>query len=111
MQVTLGYESQLDLVAEAVGLSPVDVRLRNFVEQGDRLPTHEPLDTHVAVTDTLRAALEALGPEADPRAGWQEGRTRLRVQHAALRAVSFFADRASCWVSLERDGSSSSAPA
>ena len=35
MQVTFGYESQLDLVAEAVGLSPVDVRLRNFVEQGD----------------------------------------------------------------------------
>ena len=105
MQVTLGYESQVDLVAEAVGLSPVDVRLRNFVEQGDRLPTHEPLDTHVAVTDTLRAALEALGPEATHApAGKKVGRGFACNMQPYGRS-RFFADRASCWVSLERDGS------
>jgi CO/xanthine dehydrogenase Mo-binding subunit len=105
MQVTLGYEGQMDRLARALGLSPVEVRLRNFIEQGDPLPTHEQFETGVTVAETLRTALDALGQErARPRPGSKIGRGFACNMQPYGRS-RFFTDRALCWVSLEHDGS------
>ncbi len=108
MQVVLAYESQMDRIADALGLSRTEVRERNFLRQGDLLPTGEETETAVAVGACMDAALRTLGP-ASPRS--DPGRPHLR------RGVGFgcnmqpygrsrhFADRASCWIGLERDGS------
>src|SRR5436853_3898305 len=37
MQVALGYEGQMDLLAAELGLDPLDLRRRNFLERGDTL--------------------------------------------------------------------------
>jgi CO/xanthine dehydrogenase Mo-binding subunit len=104
MQVVMAYESQMDGIAEALGLSPADVRSVNFLREGSLLVTEEAIDTPVAVEETMRAALEALGPPAtatDPsnRIGRGFG---CNIQ--PYGRTSFFADRASCWVGLEPDG-------
>jgi len=106
MQVTFGYESQMDQVAEALGLSREEIRERNFVRQGDPLPTDEPLSTYVAVGETMRAALDALGPRAKGAGpvGRRVGRGFGCNIQPYGRSV-FFADRASCWMGFERDGS------
>ena len=44
MQVTFGYEQQMDRVAARLGLSPQVVRERNFLVKGDTIPTGERLD-------------------------------------------------------------------
>lgn len=103
MQVTFGYEGQMDRLAEELGLDPVEVRRRNFVEEGDRRATGEELDTGVALEECMDAALSALGPPAEARPGFRVGRAVVCNMHPYGRAV-FFADRAACWIGLEHDG-------
>ena len=50
MQVVLGYESQMDELARQLNLDPGDVRKRNALRRGDRLPVgqeimHSPQET------------------------------------------------------------------
>jgi CO/xanthine dehydrogenase Mo-binding subunit len=105
MQVVFAYESQMDRIAAATGLSPEEVRERNFLERGDRLPTDEQVDTDVAVAQTMRAALATVGPPRPQGLGTTRvGRGFACNMQPYGRSV-FFADRASCWMGLERDGS------
>jgi CO/xanthine dehydrogenase Mo-binding subunit len=103
MQVVFGYESQIERIAEALGMDPVEVRERNFARRGDRRPTGEALDTDVGVGECLRAAMEALGERSPERSGTRLGRGVGCNLQPYGRAV-FFHDRASAWVGLERDG-------
>lgn len=104
MQVTLGYESQMDLLARELGLSREEVRRRNFVRKGDTLPTGEDLHTAVLVDETLRHVLDELGERPPPSApGRLAGRGFACNMQPYGRAV-FFSDQASCWMSVEPDG-------
>jgi CO/xanthine dehydrogenase Mo-binding subunit len=105
MQVTFGYEQQLDRVAERLGLDPLAVRERNFLAKGDLLPTGERLDTAVAAGECLRRALAALGePPSPSEPGRRVGRGFAANLQPYGRTV-WFRDRASCWIGLEADGS------
>lgn len=114
MQVVFGYESQMDLLADRLGISRRELRERNFLRQGGQLPTHERLDTYVAASETLDAALAELDEEAGDDRGASPGGTpggHLRTGRGFACGIQpygrsrFFADRASCWIGLERDGS------
>jgi CO/xanthine dehydrogenase Mo-binding subunit len=105
MQVTFGYEQQMDRIAARLGLSPQAVRDRNFLVKGDTIPTGERLDTAVAASECLRRALQALGEPARPsRPGRRVGRGVAANMQPYGRTV-WFNDRAACWISLEADGS------
>src|SRR5207247_4368165 len=66
MQVAFGYESQLDLVARALELHPLELRRRRFLRKGDTLPVGQRLETAVALEVCLERAWAALGPPAEP---------------------------------------------
>jgi CO/xanthine dehydrogenase Mo-binding subunit len=104
MQVVLAYEGQMDRLAEAVGLEPMEVRERNVLHRGDVLPTGELAETEVALSQTMQAAWNALGP------GPQGTGDRLRGRGFACNMQPYgrsrhFEDAASCWLTLQRDGS------
>ncbi|MGH9292051.1 MAG: xanthine dehydrogenase family protein molybdopterin-binding subunit [Acidimicrobiales bacterium] len=104
MQVTFGYEAQLDLLAARLGLSRTEVRRRNFLKKGELLPTGEALQTCVEVERTMDVALEKLGPlppPADP--GTLVGRGFACNRQPYGRTI-WFGDEASAWLSLEEDG-------
>ena len=104
MQVTLGYESQMDRLARALALPSDEVRRRNFLNKGDTLPTGETLDTAVALPETLDYVLRELGERPQPSQPHRlVGRGVACNMQPYGRAV-FFADQASCWMSLEPDG-------
>jgi nicotinate dehydrogenase large molybdopterin subunit len=104
MQVVLGYESQLDLLAERLGLSRTEVRERNFLVKGDLLPTGERLDTCVEVAQTMHRALGMLGAPPRPSGpGKLTGRGIGCNRHPYGRTI-WFRDRASAWLSLQADG-------
>jgi CO/xanthine dehydrogenase Mo-binding subunit len=70
-QVTFAVESSMDMMAEALGLDPVEFRRRNLLKDGDRLPSGHPLE-HVKVQDTLDAAVRASSwgrPKPRPNVG------------------------------------------
>jgi CO/xanthine dehydrogenase Mo-binding subunit len=103
MQVVFAYEQQIDRLAEALGLDPLELRRRNFVARGDPRVTGEAIDTGVGVGECMRTAVEALGEPIAARPGTRVGRGVACSMQPYGRSV-FFADRASCWIGLEHDG-------
>ncbi len=63
-QVCFAYESQMDEIASALGIDPLEIRLRNAFETGSISPTGQVLDSVVVKESLLQAAR---------RFGWKEG--------------------------------------
>lgn len=104
MQVTFGYESQMDRIADELGVDRVAVRQRNFLRKGDLIPTGETLSTAVAVDETRQRALAALGDKPQPSGPRKRvGRGFACAMQPYGRTI-WFRDRASAWLSVGTDG-------
>lgn len=71
VQVAIGYEAQMDLLAAAVGIDPLEVRRRNALADGGTLPTMQAITGPVPVAriaDELAALPDAPPVRDDPRA-------------------------------------------
>jgi xanthine dehydrogenase D subunit len=53
VQACFAYESQLDKLAAALGMHPVDVRIRNALSQGTVMPTGQVVDSAAPVAELL----------------------------------------------------------
>ena len=105
MQVTFAYESQMDALAERLGLAPEEIRARNFVVKGDALPTGEHVETHVALPEVMRRAQEALGERSRPSAPSAKVGRGFACNIQPYGRTVWFRDRASAWIGFEADGS------
>jgi CO/xanthine dehydrogenase Mo-binding subunit len=65
VQACFAYEAQMDRLAAALGLDPVELRLRNALAGGDELPTGEVITGSLPVAEVIRrcAALQPPPPE------------------------------------------------
>ena len=63
-QMAFAHESQMDLLAEALGISPLEIRLRNCYRIGSLTSTRQELKASVGI----RATLEAVAPYYNQRA-------------------------------------------
>ncbi|GAA4839400.1 xanthine dehydrogenase subunit D [Saccharopolyspora rosea] len=64
VQPTFAYESQMDKLAAALNMDPVQLRVRNAIEQGDSIPTGQVLDYPAPVAELLeRVRAVPLPPE------------------------------------------------
>jgi CO/xanthine dehydrogenase Mo-binding subunit len=59
-QANFAVESQMDMIADALGIDPLELRLRNIVHEGDEGPTGQVL-TAVGLEECLRRAADAIG--------------------------------------------------
>jgi CO/xanthine dehydrogenase Mo-binding subunit len=66
VQTCFATEAQMDKLAEALGIDPVELRLRNALGPGDRLPTGQTLTGSMPVAEVIRKAAELPIPEAEP---------------------------------------------
>ncbi len=57
-QVIFAHESQMDLLAEEIGMDPIDLRLKNALEEGDQTATGQVLRESVGLKETIRRAAE-----------------------------------------------------
>ena len=64
-QANFAVESQIDIIADALGLDPLELRLKNIVREGDEGPTGQVLQA-VGLEECLRKAAAAIG--------WQDRR-------------------------------------
>jgi xanthine dehydrogenase D subunit len=69
VQAAFGYEAQMDKLAAALGMDPVELRCRNAISMGGEAPTGQIVDSPAPVAELLRR-LEAmpLPDEAQPGA-------------------------------------------
>jgi xanthine dehydrogenase D subunit len=54
VQAAFGYEAQMDRLAAALGMDPVEFRCRNAMEQGGAGPTGQVIDSPAPVAEMLR---------------------------------------------------------
>ncbi|HEY0696992.1 MAG TPA: molybdopterin cofactor-binding domain-containing protein, partial [Micromonospora sp.] len=54
VQACFGYESQMDKLAAALGMDPVELRIRNALRTGDRMPTGQLVEGPTPVEELLR---------------------------------------------------------
>jgi len=59
-QHSFAFESQLDIVAEHLGIDPLEIRLKNFRKQGDVLANGDRLDSY-GLPECLVKAAESIG--------------------------------------------------
>ncbi|PUA33567.1 MAG: aldehyde oxidase [Zestosphaera tikiterensis] len=57
--IQFAAESQMDLLAEKLGLDPIDFRLKNILKEGSTTITSQKLDHSVGVGEALRKVAEA----------------------------------------------------
>ena len=54
VQACFAYESQMDKLAAALGLDPVDLRIKNAMREGSVMPTGQVVDSAAPVAEILR---------------------------------------------------------
>ena len=66
VQVAFAYEAQMDKLAAALGMDPVELRIRNAIAAGDRLPTGQVMPEPAPVAELLERVRDMpLPPPAD----------------------------------------------
>jgi CO/xanthine dehydrogenase Mo-binding subunit len=65
VQTCFAAESQMDKLAKTLDLDPVELRLRNALAPGDRLPTGQRITGSLPVAEVIRQAAELPIPEAE----------------------------------------------
>lgn len=105
MQVTFGYESQMDRLAAELGMTPSEIRDRNLLVKSDTIPTGESLHTAVEVVATRELALAKLGPPSEPSGSTKRVGRGFACGMQPYGRTIWFRDHASVWLTLQSDGS------
>jgi CO/xanthine dehydrogenase Mo-binding subunit len=65
VQTCFAAEAQMDKLATALGIDPIELRLLNAIGPGDRLPTGQPITGSLPVTNVIKRCLELPEPEPE----------------------------------------------
>jgi xanthine dehydrogenase D subunit len=67
VQAAFAYESQMDRLADRLGIDPAEIRIRNAVSQGDQVPTGQVIDSAAPVAELVRRVrdMPLPGPTGD----------------------------------------------
>jgi xanthine dehydrogenase D subunit len=66
VQAAFGYEAQMDKLAAALGMDPVELRCRNAISMGGEAPTGQIVDSPAPVAELLRRLRDMPLPEEAP---------------------------------------------
>ncbi|HMH51649.1 MAG TPA: xanthine dehydrogenase family protein molybdopterin-binding subunit [Candidatus Acidoferrum sp.] len=105
MQTVFGYESQMDRLARALGLSPLEVRRVNAIRRGDALPVGQVIETYVALPELIDRAWAGLGEPTRPRAPHLRIGRGVACNLQPYGRIVWLHDWSSAWVGFEMDGS------
>jgi len=111
-QAAVAYEQQMDEIAKALGLDPLEVRRVNYLRTGDRNATGQEIKSAVWLEETATRALEALGEKETRFFGKNlvsPGPIRVGQGFASYMQsygrITWFHDTSRAWVGVELDGS------
>src|SRR5436853_1416786 len=65
VQTCFAAEAQMDRLAAALGVDPVELRLRNALGPGDKLPTGQPITGSLPVAEVIRRTANLAPPEPE----------------------------------------------
>lgn len=103
-QVCFAYELQMDQLAAKLGLSPLEVRLRNYLHTGDETGTGHVMGTAVCTDETARRAVAALGEPTEPRRPRELIGRGIASSMQSYGRLIYMHDSARSYVGFELDG-------
>ncbi|MEL7568327.1 MAG: xanthine dehydrogenase family protein molybdopterin-binding subunit [Dehalobacterium sp.] len=106
-QVNFASELQMDEAAARLGLSPMEIRLKNCLRNGDEMCTGFIAQGHIALEEIAKkawAALEAAAPKPDCIDGKKIGRG-LAIGMMSYGRLCFLHDSSRVGIRIELDGS------
>jgi CO/xanthine dehydrogenase Mo-binding subunit len=98
-QTEYAAELHMGRIAEALGISPLDIRRRNLYHQGDETPTGQVLRESVAAEEVLERAAEAAEFEG-VRARTERDRTRRHGGHLPGSPLRTLPDRTASGIGI-----------
>jgi xanthine dehydrogenase D subunit len=87
VQACFAYESQMDSLAAACGLDPVEIRIRNAMTTGSTMPTGQIVEGPAPVAEVL--ARVAAAPPAGPPTGFPGGHANTTHGEGVVRGVGY----------------------
>jgi CO/xanthine dehydrogenase Mo-binding subunit len=102
-QACFAYEGQMDAIARALNMDPLELRKVNYLHTGDPIGTGQVIDSAAWLEETASHALAALGektPHRGPvRTGWG-----FASYFQSYGRITWSHDTSRAWVGLELDG-------
>jgi CO/xanthine dehydrogenase Mo-binding subunit len=105
MQVVLGYESQMDELAKRLGIDPGEIRKRNALRRGDRLPVGQEIITEVQLAETIEAVRERAGAKPEPSHSRAAVGRAIASNMQSYGRLVWLNDSAAAWIGFQIDGS------
>ena len=104
-QVCWAYESQMDDIARRLGIDPLELRLKNLVQEGDVFVTGDKL-VSVGIAKCLKGAAEAVGWKGKEEQGRREPSGKVHGKGLAVMIkTTMTPSNSSALVRLNADGS------
>lgn len=105
-QVNFAYERQMDLIAKKLGISPVELRRRNVMHNGDALPTGFIPQGHIAAEELLNKVDAKLNekPKVDRLPDGRRVGRGIAIGHMVYGRLTFMHDSSRVSIRLELDG-------
>ncbi|RLC75991.1 MAG: xanthine dehydrogenase family protein molybdopterin-binding subunit [Chloroflexi bacterium] len=102
-QACIAYEQQMDEIAHALNMDPLDVRRVNYIKTGEQNGTGQVIKSATWLEESATRALEALGektPDTDTiKVGWG-----FASYFQSYGRITWFHDTSRAWVGVEMDG-------
>jgi len=102
-QAALAYEQQMDAIAAALGMDPLEVRRINYLRTGDTTCTGQAVTSAVWSEECATRALHALGDRTSSSKTRRIGRGLANTFQSYGR-ITWFHDTSRAWVGVEQDG-------
>ncbi len=102
-QACVAYEQQMDEIAKALDMDPLEVRRINYLRTGDWNATGQKMESAVWLEETATRALEALGEKRPDHGSIKVGRGFASYFQSYGR-ITWLHDTSQAWVGVELDG-------
>ncbi len=102
-QACFAYERQMDEIAKALGMDPLELRRLNYLRTGDRNATGQVIESAAWLEETASRALEALG-EPTPSHGPVKVGQGFSSYFQSYGRITWLHDTSRSWVGVELDG-------
>ncbi len=103
-QACIAYEQQMDEIAKALDMDPLEVRRINYIKTGERNATGQVIKSAAWLEESATRALEALGTktggDGPVKVGWG-----FASYFQSYGRITWFHDTSRAWVGVEMDGS------
>ncbi|MBE0684924.1 MAG: molybdopterin-dependent oxidoreductase, partial [Anaerolineaceae bacterium] len=114
-QAAFSAEMQINKLAEKLDLDPVEIRMRNVIKDGSRLPVKSPVPAGVSLSEVIeRCALEAGWKKID--GNWNHPNLKNTSNSGKIKGLGFacgyknigfsFGAPENCWATIELKGGS-----